>query len=164
MSAFTARVLPIWEGAAGLAVTTVAARGPAHAGEALRAADLAAADVAAIVGCDAAFSEALQGLLSRGDWEEASRHLPLAHVPVARPPRLPGGAGAGGAAGDGTRGGGGVRLARAAGLAGLAPAAWAVVKGALAQRDVASVLQPPGRRRYMLLSFEAGGGPLVSGL
>ncbi|KIY93195.1 hypothetical protein MNEG_14768 [Monoraphidium neglectum] len=164
MRTFTRRVLPIWEGAAGLEVTAAPTRGPGHAAEVAASADPQAFEIVAVCGCDAAFSEAAQGVLGRPDWREAARQLPLAHVPVprvrleaARAALSRSGAGAGG-----DKGGGGVRLAHAVGISGPVSGAWAVVKRAVAPRDVASVLQPPAPRRFMLLSLEAGGGALVS--
>jgi hypothetical protein len=168
MRALSRRVLPILAGAAGHEVTVAPVASAAGAGEVARAADPRQVDAVAVCGCDEAFAEACAGLLRRPDWRAAAAALPLAHVPVARAPLAgaPGAVGAAAAAAAAAAGGGraeGVRLARAVGLGGVLAATWALAKGAFAPRDVASVVQPPGARRFVLRSLEAGGGALVRG-
>lgn len=162
MRTFTRRVLPILEGAAGHEVVLALTRCPSHACELLKHVDLSNIDAVAVAGCDEAFSETLQGLLSRDDWREAAGRVPLAHVPVRQSllAALLAGLRRGGSGGGG---GGGVRLARAAGVRDATVAAWAVCKGCVTARDVASVVQAPGRRRYVMLSVRGEGGVLVSG-
>jgi hypothetical protein len=75
----------------------------------------------------------LQGLLSRPDWDEA-RLLPIAHIP----------------------GGSGNGLAHSCGMHDAATAALAVCKAVVSPMDVASVLQAPSSRRYMMLTATYG--------
>jgi hypothetical protein len=75
-----------------------------------------------------------QGLLGRPDWDTA-RLVPLAHIPA----------------------GSGNGLAHSCGLRDAQTAAFAICKGVLSPMDVASVLQPPSSRRFMMLSVAYGG-------
>lgn len=75
----------------------------------------------------------LQGIFRRADWREAVK-IPLALVP----------------------GGSGNALAASTGLWSPATAAHAIIKGRTQPIDVVSVLQPPGRRYYSLVSLNFG--------
>ncbi|KAF8071183.1 FKBP16-3 [Scenedesmus sp. PABB004] len=131
---FEARAAPVLEDAAGLALTRLVSEGPGHAAALAGELNLAAADLLLLVGGDDTVQEAMQGLLGRPDWA-AARLLPIAHVPC--------GAGGGG-------------LAAACGLPDAATAAWAAVKGEVSPMTVASLLQPPGRRRFSCLGSSFG--------
>lgn len=75
----------------------------------------------------------LKGLLSRPDWD-AARRVPIAHVP----------------------GGSGNGLAHSCGLRDTYTAAFAICKAVVSPMDVASVLQPPASRQYIMLSVAYG--------
>lgn len=75
----------------------------------------------------------MQGLLSRPDWDVA-RRVPIAHVP----------------------GGSGNGLAHSCGLRDPHTAAFAICKAVVSPMDVASVLQPPASRQYIMLSVAYG--------
>ena len=75
----------------------------------------------------------LQGIFRRADWAEAVR-LPLALVP----------------------GGSGNALSASTGLWSPTTAAHAIIKGRTQAMDCVSVLQPPGRRYYSLVSLNFG--------
>lgn len=75
----------------------------------------------------------LKGLLSRPDWD-AARRVPIAHVP----------------------GGSGNGLAHSCGLRDVPTAAFAICKAVVSPMDVASVLQPPASRQYIMLSVAYG--------
>lgn len=72
-------------------------------------------------------------MLSRPDWD-AARRIPIAHVP----------------------GGSGNGLAHSCGLRDAATAAFSICKGVFSPMDVASVLQPPASRQYIMLSVAYG--------
>jgi hypothetical protein len=74
-----------------------------------------------------------QGLLSRPDWD-AARRVPIAHVP----------------------GGSGNGLAHSCGLRDPHTAAFSICKAVVSPMDVASVLQPPASRQYIMLSVAYG--------
>lgn len=74
-----------------------------------------------------------QGLLSRPDWESA-RRVPIAHVP----------------------GGSGNGLAHSCGLPDAHTAAFAICKAVVSPMDMASVLQPPASRQFIMLSVAYG--------
>ena len=75
----------------------------------------------------------MQGLLSRPDWDRA-RQVPVAHVP----------------------GGSGNGLAHSCGLRDAATAAFAICKSVVSPLDMASVLQPPASRQFIMLSVAYG--------
>jgi hypothetical protein len=179
MSAFTRRVLPLLEGAAGWEVLLAPVRpgAPGDAAAAAARAEPSSLDALVVAGSDATFAEVANALLARPDWREAAARLTLAHVPVPR--RRPAAATllrlrvaaralahAGGASMGGD--GGGTRLARAVGLRDVGAATWALVKGVVARRDAASVIQGAAgagaARRFALRAVEGSGSVMVRGV
>jgi diacylglycerol kinase family enzyme len=134
---FADQVQPVLE-AAGVELTVHVSQRRGHGAELVRRLAPGDADAVLAVGGDGTVFDLLQGLLQRPNWA-AMRQVPVAQVPC----------------------GSGNALAASTGLWDVPTAAHAVVKGAAAPLDVASVVQPPGKRYFSFLSVTYGMIPVI---